>query len=73
MMPTIVRYAAAVLCLLAAGAAHAAANVKITEFMYKSNGTGNLGEFIEFTNLGDSAQDMSGWSSAPAAPCSTSN
>ncbi|GAB4385563.1 MAG: hypothetical protein Kow0022_11930 [Phycisphaerales bacterium] len=41
--------------MLAAGAG---ANVRITEYMY----TGNGGEFIEITNLGTSAVDLSGWS-----------
>lgn len=34
------------------------ADVYITEWMYSGNG----GEFIEFTNLGDSAVDFTGWS-----------
>jgi MYXO-CTERM domain-containing protein len=39
-----------------AGAANA--NIRITEWMY----SGGNGEFIEFTNVGASAIDMSGWS-----------
>ncbi len=39
-------------------AAHAAANVRITEWMYSGGG----GEFIEFTNLGSTAVDFTGWS-----------
>jgi hypothetical protein len=62
MMPTIRRFAAAAVCLFAVGAAHAAANVKITEFMYKSNAASGIGEFVEFSNVGDAAQDLTGWS-----------
>ena len=43
---------------LAAGAAQA--DIQITEWMY--NGNGPTGEFVEFTNLGSSAVDFSGWS-----------
>jgi predicted extracellular nuclease len=39
-------------------AAQASANVRITEWMYSGGG----GEFIEFTNLGGSAVDFTGWS-----------
>jgi hypothetical protein len=35
-------------------------DVRITEFMYK--GEGSPGEFVEFTNLGTTAVDMTGWS-----------
>ena len=45
---------AAALCL--GSTAHAASNVAITEWMY--NGV----EFIELTNLGSTAVDMTGWS-----------
>lgn len=38
--------------------ASAAADLRITEWMY--DGTG--GEFVEFTNMGTSALDLSGWS-----------
>jgi hypothetical protein len=62
MMPTIRRLAAVAVCFFAVGAAHAAADVKITEFMYKSSASGGTGEFVEFTNVGDTAQDMTGWS-----------
>lgn len=41
----------------------AVANVKITEWMYK----GGDGEFIEFTNLGATAIDFSGWSYADSS------
>jgi hypothetical protein len=55
--------------LLGAGALFAAAgpaladtlaDVRITEFMYK--GEGSPGEFVEFTNLGTTAVNMAGWS-----------
>src|ERR1700749_3708939 len=62
MMPTIRGFAAAAVCLFAARAVHAAANVKITEFMYKSSANAGVGEYVEFTNVGDAAQDMTGWS-----------
>ena len=35
-------------------------DVRITEFMYKNESS--PGEFIQFTNLGTTAVDMSGWS-----------
>jgi hypothetical protein len=35
-------------------------DIRITEFMYKSEGS--PGEFVEFTNLGTTAVDMTGWS-----------
>ena len=38
-------------------AAPAMAQVQITEWMY----TGNSGEYVEFTNLGNSAVNFSGW------------
>jgi len=38
----------------------ASAQVYITEWMY--NGNGETGEYIEFTNLGSSAIDFTGWS-----------
>lgn len=44
----------------AAFAPIASAQVYITEWMY--NGNGETGEYIEFTNVGDTAIDMSGWS-----------
>lgn len=34
----------------------------ITEWMYNGLGTGGLGEFIEFTNTGSTAIDLTGWS-----------
>lgn len=44
--------------LASAFAASAHADVRITEWMY----SGGSGEFIEFTNLGSSAIDFTGWS-----------
>ncbi|MDY6949384.1 MAG: lamin tail domain-containing protein [Pseudomonadota bacterium] len=44
----------------AAFAPLASAQIYITEWMY--NGNGRTGEYIEFTNLGDSAVDFTGWS-----------
>ena len=35
--------------------------MRITEFMYNGAGTG-AGEFVEFTNIGGTAVDMTGWS-----------
>lgn len=46
------------LALLASTSAFAAGQIRITEWMY--NGSG--GEFVEFTNVGDAAVDMTGWS-----------
>ncbi|HEY0179888.1 MAG TPA: lamin tail domain-containing protein [Dokdonella sp.] len=34
--------------------------MRITEYMYKSEG--GVGEFVEFTNVGDAPVDMTGWS-----------
>ncbi|TDP72415.1 lamin tail domain-containing protein [Roseateles toxinivorans] len=45
---------------LLSSAMAAQAKVEITEWMY--NGNGKTGEYIEFTNLGASAVDFSGWS-----------
>lgn len=36
------------------------ANIQITEWMYNGNGT--TGEYVEFTNLGSTAIDFTGWS-----------
>ncbi|MBL8267866.1 lamin tail domain-containing protein [Steroidobacter sp.] len=44
----------------AAFAPLASAQVYITEWMYNGNGT--TGEYIEFTNLGSTAVDFTGWS-----------
>ncbi|MDB5274632.1 MAG: alkaline phosphatase [Chitinophagaceae bacterium] len=39
-----------------------AGTMRITEYMYNGLGTGSAGEYIEFTNIGGTAVDMSGWS-----------
>ncbi|MBL9162014.1 MAG: lamin tail domain-containing protein [Planctomycetaceae bacterium] len=53
-------------CLLilifAALAQPARAAIRITEWMYNGAGAGNLGEFVELTNLGAAAVDFTGWS-----------
>lgn len=36
--------------------------MRITEYMYNGNGSGSAGEFVEFTNVGSTAVDMTGWS-----------
>jgi predicted extracellular nuclease len=41
-------------------ATSAQANIQITEWMY--NGNGPTGEYVEFTNLGSTPVDFSGWS-----------
>ena len=52
-----------VLCITALFAATAQAEMMITEWMYNGKLDGNsLGEFVEFTNTGSSAIDMTGWS-----------
>jgi predicted extracellular nuclease len=43
-----------------AAASSAQANIQITEWMY--NGNGPTGEYVEFTNLGSTAVDFTGWS-----------
>lgn len=50
------RLVAGAVALLFASAAHA--QIRITEYMY----SGNDGEFVELTNVGDAPIDMSGWS-----------
>ncbi len=57
-MKTSMRSLAVALLIASPLTASAAANVQITEWMYKGNG----GEFIEFTNMGSSAVDFTGWS-----------
>lgn len=52
--------AIAAVALLCSAAVHAQAQIQITEWMY--NGNGPTGEYIEFTNLGTTAVDFSGWS-----------
>jgi predicted extracellular nuclease len=51
-----------ILCTLLLLASVAQAQMRITEWMYNGLGAGNLGEFVEFTNIGSSSIDMSGWS-----------
>ena len=43
-------------------ASAAQAEIRITEWMYNGTATGSVGEFVEFTNVGSSAIDMTGWS-----------
>lgn len=52
---------AAAVALLLAG--HAEAAIRITEWMY----SGDDGEFAEFTNLGATAVDLTGWSFSDSA------
>lgn len=49
---------AAALVALSAAAIASAADIRITEWMYQ----GGNGEFVELTNVGNSAVDMTGWS-----------
>lgn len=54
-----------VVALAASGSAQAVVsvpNVRITEWMYNSSAASGLGEFVEFTNLGSTAVNFSGWS-----------
>lgn len=37
-------------------------DIVITEWMYNGAGSGSKGEFVEFTNVGPDAIDMTGWS-----------
>lgn len=62
MSPTLRNTIAAILVAtpLAASAAVSGADIQITEWMY--NGNGATGEYIEFTNLGPTAVDLTGWS-----------
>jgi len=36
--------------------------MRITEYMYNGGGTSGVGEFVEFTNIGGTPVDMTGWS-----------
>jgi hypothetical protein len=36
--------------------------IRITEYMYNGGGAGGIGEFVEFTNIGGTPVDMTGWS-----------
>ena len=49
------------LCVVTLFAATAQADMRITEFMYDGQ-IGTKGEYVEFTNVGSSAIDMTGWS-----------
>jgi predicted extracellular nuclease len=40
----------------------APAGIVISEWMYNGLGTGSVGEFVEFTNTGPTAVNMTGWS-----------
>jgi len=40
----------------------ASAEIVISEWMYTGAGAGSTGEFVEFTNVGATAVDMTGWS-----------
>lgn len=54
-------FAAALIAAAASGTSVGAqASIQITEFMY--NGNGATGEFVEFTNMGGTPVDMTGWS-----------
>ncbi len=52
--------ASAILAASGTALADTVPDIRITEFMYK--GEGSPGEFVEFTNLGTTAVDMTGWS-----------
>lgn len=45
-------------CVVSLGAVRTSANVMITEWAYQGGG----GEYVEFTNIGSTAVDMTGWS-----------
>ena len=51
-----------ILLVVLAVAVDARAVMVITEWMYQGLGTGGLGEFAEFTNVGSSEIDLTGWS-----------
>jgi len=40
----------------------ASGEIVISEWMYNGAGSGSTGEFVEFTNIGTSSVDMTGWS-----------
>lgn len=50
------------LVLLAAIVPGASGQIQITEWMYNGLGVSNAGEFVELTNVGDTAVDLTGWS-----------
>jgi predicted extracellular nuclease len=49
-------------CIVLFIASAAQAQMRITEWMYNGTATGSVGEFVELTNVGSSAIDMTGWS-----------
>lgn len=51
-----------IVCSVAMISASARAQIRITEWMYNGLTDANKGEFIEFTNIGASPIDMTGWS-----------
>jgi len=55
------RQLSALIALLAA-APFASAAVLITEYMYDARGAAGRGEFVEFTNTGPGAVNLTGWS-----------
>lgn len=52
----------ALVVFVSAVSVQAAGLMRITEYMYNGTATGGVGEFVEFTNIGDAAVDMTGWS-----------
>ncbi len=57
-MKQIIVTAFIVLCIASA----AQAQMRITEWMYNGAASGSVGEFVEFTNVGSSSINMTGWS-----------
>ncbi|MEC5218907.1 hypothetical protein RCH09_003882 [Actimicrobium sp. GrIS 1.19] len=53
---------AGVLAATLSGAHAAPTGLLISEWMYNGLATGGVGEFVEFTNFGTTAINMSGWS-----------
>jgi len=49
-------------CIVLFIASAAQAEMRITEWMYNGAASASVGEFVEFTNVGSSAIDMTGWS-----------
>jgi predicted extracellular nuclease len=50
------------LAIITLFAANARAQIRITEWMYNGGMGSGVGEFVEFTNIGTSSIDMTGWS-----------
>jgi hypothetical protein len=48
--------------MMACASQVALGDIVISEWMYNPAGSGTLGEFVEFTNTGPAAVDMTGWS-----------